>query len=138
VIHHVRDLSRATENLRRVVVPGGYVLVRSVFPDSTHGVTLFRFFPTARRIAESFPSVEDLSAAMAAAGFRLLSRRPVTQCSHPSLAALHERVLRRADTTLLNIPDLEYRAGLERLHRAMEREEGATPVIDSLDLVAFG
>jgi hypothetical protein len=45
------------------------VLIRSPFPGRHERITLFRFFPGAQRIAETFPTVEATVAAFATAGF---------------------------------------------------------------------
>jgi ubiquinone/menaquinone biosynthesis C-methylase UbiE len=55
VIHHIGDLARCALELRRVLEPDGRVLVRSCFPGRHERITLFRFFPGARRVAETFP-----------------------------------------------------------------------------------
>jgi ubiquinone/menaquinone biosynthesis C-methylase UbiE len=47
VIHHVPDLTAAARELRRVVRPGGPVLIRSAFAGRHEAITLFRFFPEA-------------------------------------------------------------------------------------------
>jgi ubiquinone/menaquinone biosynthesis C-methylase UbiE len=76
VIHHIGDLGRCALELRRVLEPDGPVLIRSSFPDRHERITLFRFFPGARRVAETFPTVEATVAAFAAAGFAFQALRP--------------------------------------------------------------
>lgn len=77
VIHHIADLDAAARELRRVLRGDGPVLVRSAFPGREHGITLFRFFPGARRALARFPSVARVGEAFAAAGFRLVEERDV-------------------------------------------------------------
>ena len=69
VIHHLADLPGCARELRRVLRAGGPVLIRSSFPDRHQGISLFRFFPGAGRIADTFPTVEATVAAFEAAGF---------------------------------------------------------------------
>jgi ubiquinone/menaquinone biosynthesis C-methylase UbiE len=69
VIHHIGDLHGCARELRRVLEPGGPVLIRSSFPGRHAGITLFRFFPGAGRIADAFPTVEATVAAFTPAGF---------------------------------------------------------------------
>jgi SAM-dependent methyltransferase len=41
VVHHLADLPAAAEELRRVLVPGGRVLIRGAFPGRHQHLTLF-------------------------------------------------------------------------------------------------
>src|SRR5918993_5858563 len=50
VVHHLDDLERAAGELRRVVRPGGRVLVRQAFPGRMDAITLYaRYFPGVAR-----------------------------------------------------------------------------------------
>jgi SAM-dependent methyltransferase len=95
VVHHLDDLDRAAAELRRVLRPGGPVLVRQAFPARMDAINLYRrFFPAAgeRLVAQGgLPDVERVSAAFAAAGFRVEALQPVAQVSAPSLAATGTR-----------------------------------------------
>jgi ubiquinone/menaquinone biosynthesis C-methylase UbiE len=135
VIHHLGDLPLAARELRRVLRAGGPVLIRSSFPGRHAGITLFRFFPGAARIAATFPTVEATVAAFEAAGFAFQSLRPVPQVSAPSLRAWVERVRLRADTTLALLPDEEFARGLAALERAAAAEATPTQIVDRLDLL---
>jgi ubiquinone/menaquinone biosynthesis C-methylase UbiE len=137
VIHHLTDLLAAAREVRRAVRPGGVVLVRSSFPGRHDGITLFRRFPGASRVAASFPTIEATEAAFAAAGFRMQGIESVPQVSARSLHAFLEDVRRRADTTLRLMPDDEYRAGVAELERDVASEGAPSPVIDYIDLLTF-
>jgi ubiquinone/menaquinone biosynthesis C-methylase UbiE len=137
VIHHLGDLPHCARQLRRVLRAGGQVLIRSAFPGRHHGITLFRYFPGAGRIAEGFPTVEATVAAFEAAGFAFEALRQVPQMSAPSLRVAVERVRRRADSTLEPLPDREFAAGLAAMERAAAAEATPTPVVDQLDLLVL-
>jgi hypothetical protein len=137
VIHHFGDLASCPRELRRVLEPGGPVLIRSSFPGHHAGITLFRFFPGARKIAETFPTVQATVAAFATVGFAFESLQPVSQVSAPSLQVAVERVRQRADSTLQPLPDEEFAEGLAALERAAAAETTPTPVIDHLDLLVL-
>jgi ubiquinone/menaquinone biosynthesis C-methylase UbiE len=56
VIHHLSDLAVCAGELRRVLRPGGWVLVRNAFPDRPEpGSRLFTFWPAARAILPALP-----------------------------------------------------------------------------------
>jgi SAM-dependent methyltransferase len=137
VIHHLSDLPGCARELRRVLRAGSPVLIRGSFPGRHQGITLFRFFPGAGRIADTFPTVAATVAAFAAAGFELQTLQQVPQTSAPSLRAAVERVRLRADSTLQPLPDDEFARGLAALERAAAAETTPTPVVDHLDLLVL-
>ncbi len=141
VVHHLDDLERAAGELRRVVRPGGPVLVRQAFPGRMDAITLYdRYFPGAARalvVTGGLPSVEQVSAAFAAAGFRTEALQRVGQVSATSLAAYRDKVRLRADTGLALLPDEEFAAGLAALDEAVEAETTPVPVVDRLDLLVL-
>lgn len=69
VIHHIADLSVCAAELGRVLKGRAPVLIRSSFPGRQDEIPLYRYFPGARRVAETFPTVEQTLAAFAASGF---------------------------------------------------------------------
>jgi SAM-dependent methyltransferase len=134
-------LDTAAAELRRVLRPGGPVLVRQAFPGRMGEINLYRrFFPAAgeRLVAQGeLPAVERVAAAFAAAGFRVEALQPAAQVSAPSLAAYRDKVRFRADTGLRLLPDDQFAAGLAALDRAVEAETTPRPVIDRLDLLVL-
>ena len=112
VVHHLDDLERAAIELRRVV-------------------------RRALVVAGGLPSVERVSAAFAAAGFRTEALQRVGQVSATSLAAYRDKVRLRADTGLALLPDEEFAAGLAALDEAVEAETTPVPVVYRLDLLVL-
>jgi SAM-dependent methyltransferase len=135
VIHHVPDLVEAAGEVRRVVRSGGTVLIRSAFAGRHEAITLFRYFPEAIRVLDSYPSVADVEAAFAVHGFGTVALEQVPQLTAPSLAHAAAGLRREAHTPLVLITDDEYAAGLARLHQAAAANTG--PVVDALDLLVL-
>jgi ubiquinone/menaquinone biosynthesis C-methylase UbiE len=135
VIHHVPDLRAAAAELRRVLRPGAPVLIRSAFPGRPGQISLFRFFPEAVRVLDTYPSVAEVCAAFATAGFSRVAVEPVPQVTASSAAAVAASFRREAHTPLMLISDAEYQAGRARLRAAAQAEPG--PVIDALDLLVL-
>jgi len=135
IIHHLPDLPAAASELRRVLRPGAVVLIRSAFPGRHHGIELFRFWPEAIAVLDTFPSIATVRAAFAAAGFSYAGLQPVRQVTGPSLAAVAGTVRRESHTPLMLITDSAYHAGLTRLQAAAATEQG--PVTDTLDLLVL-
>jgi SAM-dependent methyltransferase len=141
VVHHLDDLDAAAAELGRVLRPGAPLLVRQAFPGRMGDLTLYRrYFPGAGECLVAgggLPTVEQVEAAFAGAGFRVAALRPVAQMSAPSLAAYRDKVRRRADTGLWLLPDDQFAAGLAALERDADAETTPVPVVDRLDLLVL-
>jgi SAM-dependent methyltransferase len=135
VVHHFADLGEAARELRRVLRPGSPVLIRSAFGGRPDGISLFRFFPEAVRVLDTYPSVGDVATAFGSAGFRLETVTAVPQTTAASLREASDRLRREAHTPLQLIADDAYVKGRARLGAAARTETG--PVIDSLDLMVL-
>ncbi|GHH41489.1 class I SAM-dependent methyltransferase [Lentzea cavernae] len=132
VIHHVRDLPAAGRELRRVLRPGGVVVLRSLFRERHGGIGLFRFFPEAVRGLPGFPTVREVAQGL---GFAVERLEAVPQVTASSLADKASTVRQEADTLLRSLTVEEFEAGRERLRAAAAVESG--PVVDHLDLLVL-
>ncbi|MDI6103749.1 class I SAM-dependent methyltransferase [Actinoplanes sp. NEAU-A12] len=136
VIHHVPDLAAAAREIRRVLKPGGPVLIRSAFPGRHEGITLCRFWPEViTALNDRYPTVAAVEAAFAASGFTTAGLEPVAQVSASSLQEAATGLRREAHTLLQLISDDAYAQGVERLHAAARTATG--PSIDVLDLLVL-
>jgi ubiquinone/menaquinone biosynthesis C-methylase UbiE len=121
VIHHVPDLRAAASEIRRVLRPGAPVLIRQGFPgraDQEHTFP-WEFFPETERMVNSYPSIDHVIQAFAAAGFRREALEPVPETLMTVVDFL-DRVdrFRHADTVMRSLTEEEYERGKERLRRA--------------------
>jgi len=143
VIQHVPDLGAAAHEIRRVLRPGAPVLIRGgVSGTNQEGIENVRWFPETARMVDTFPTVEDVSRAFAAAGFQQEALEQVRETYPASLADLLGQVdtLRRADTTLRSLSEEEFLRGKERLRRAVQHAEDTgneEPRTNSLDLLVL-
>ncbi|MDG6104977.1 methyltransferase domain-containing protein [Dactylosporangium aurantiacum] len=135
MVHHVPDLGAAARELRRVVRPGGPLLIRSVFAGRYEGLTLVRYFPEAAAVLDTYPSVADVEAAFATAGFRTVALEPVAQTTAGSVREAAAALRRDAHTPLKLIGDEAYAAGVRRLRTAADTVPG--PVVDTMDLLVL-
>ncbi len=135
VIHHLSDLRACARELRRVLAPGAPVLIRNAFPGRLEQLTVLRFFPEAKRVAETFPTLCETIEAFEASGFSFELLESLPQVTASSLSELRQRVLARADTTLAALTDHEFRRGLEAIDKAVAAEVASGPVVDHLDLL---
>jgi SAM-dependent methyltransferase len=136
VIHHI-DLAACAQELRRVLVAAAPVLVRSAFPGRLEGITLFRYFPEARRTVAAFPTVEHVARDFAAGGFSIEHVEDVPQVSAASTRAFLDRVRggRHADSALAGLSEEAFGRGIRALEREAAAETTPRPVIDLLTLL---
>ncbi|WP_037911696.1 class I SAM-dependent methyltransferase [Actinacidiphila yeochonensis] len=136
VVHHIGDLAAAARELRRALRPGAPVLIRNTFPGRGERDLRVRFFPETADSVAGYPTVEQVTAAFAAVGFRRTALRPLPQVSAPTLAHYADRLRRETDTKLSSLSDDAYARGLARLRAAAaaDPEEPATSWMDLLVL----
>jgi SAM-dependent methyltransferase len=138
VVHHVDDLSACAAELRRVVRPGGPIMLRGTFEATCPLIPWGPYFPEAIRIAtEQFPTLEEISAVFAAAGLHRRAHEIVWQTTAGSMRELAARVGLRADSTLELLTIDEFAAGLARLEAAATAETSPVPVREAIELVVF-
>jgi SAM-dependent methyltransferase len=137
VIHHIADREACACELRRVLKRGGHVLIRGAFGDRLDGFPdLFRFFPGARTLLTSFPTLDEVTASFRSAGFSIENLQAIPQKTCNNLAEFAARTRLRADSTLLLLPDAEFESCQAALESAA-REEAVAPVIEVLDLLVL-
>lgn len=137
VIHHIDNLRDAARQLRRVLVEGAPVLIRSTFPGLQRKIALYRYFPSAGRFVDDFPSLDEVIAAFGSAGFAVESFRSVPQVNAQSVREFYEKVRHRANTTLVELGDDEFETGLDRLRRSAEMPGSAGAVVSELELLVL-
>ncbi|HEV2592997.1 MAG TPA: methyltransferase domain-containing protein, partial [Gaiellaceae bacterium] len=117
VLHHVLDLERAAQEIRRVLRPGAPVLIRQGFPGRLEGVELVRWFPETARVANSYATIDEMCGAFATAGFRREALEPVRETRPGTATDLLGELdaLREADTTLRALTEEEFERGKARI-----------------------
>jgi hypothetical protein len=116
VVHHFGDLTEAALELRRVLRPNSPLLIREGFTGRTAGIPWLRYFPDALAVTERFwPTVDAVTDAFAPAGFRFEALRPVEQITARNLREYTDLVRVRADSTLIQLTEEQFMAGIERL-----------------------
>jgi ubiquinone/menaquinone biosynthesis C-methylase UbiE len=138
VLHHVDDLPACASELRRVVRPGGPVMVRGTFEATGRFIPWAQYFPEAVCIAtELFPTLEEITAAFGVAGMRPQAHEVIWQTTAGSMSELSARIRLRADSTLELLTEDQFAAGMARLDAAAAAETSRVPVRDALELVVF-
>jgi ubiquinone/menaquinone biosynthesis C-methylase UbiE len=155
VVHHFDDLRRAAREVRRVVRPSGSVLLRTGVPDlmprdpepvvecvraaGKQGTVTYPglHFPTSLSVIDTFPSLDDLDDAFGGAGFTRTDARLVAHGQARSMREFRDKIAVRADSTLVPVPDDEWRRGMAELDAMVEAETVPTEVWAALPFVAY-
>lgn len=136
VVHHIADLPAFARELRRVLRPGGALLLRGGFGPVTD-LPLYRYFPQAWSAGSVHPPLRDLADLLAGAGLRQVAHLSVGQLLASDGRELVEKVRTRSLSTLARLPDSEYQAGLRQLEADVTHGRFPAPVTEQLDLVVF-
>jgi SAM-dependent methyltransferase len=138
VIHQCDDRSAALAELRRVLRPGGRVLVRGFLGDMAPSGML-SYFPGADRSAATFPSTAAITAAFEAVGFTVAAVHDVVEPWRPTLAGWTAHVLRmrHVDSALRPLRDDEIAEGIRRVTDAYGDTDGPLPHDMTIRLLVF-
>jgi SAM-dependent methyltransferase len=137
VVHHLADIEVCATELRRVPSEGAPVMIRNTFPGRDDEVELFRHFPEAAAVAAAWPTVEEVVATFAGAGFTYSALIRVHENRWRDLQPFRDwaMAMRHTDSTLASISDEEFAKGLANLDRAIA--EGQRPQPMGVDLLVL-
>jgi ubiquinone/menaquinone biosynthesis C-methylase UbiE len=137
--HHVRDRAKAAAETRRVLRPGGRVMIRSPFADRFPDLQWHGFFPRARAIElEMFPALTTVEAVFAEVGLQRLALDVVPERFADCLADHAVMLHMRAISTFEHMSEDEMAEGFARLDAAVAAEQTLTPVVAMNDLLVLG
>lgn len=118
--HHFHDQPAAIAEIRRVVKPGGRVLLRSTFRDRVPDHWFRAYFPRSQAIEEAmFPSVEEACALFEAGGFPTVERVEEEVPFEGDLADAVARLKLRAVSIFEHMTEAELAAGFAALDAAL-------------------
>jgi SAM-dependent methyltransferase len=138
VVHQIADLGAAVADLRRVLRPGGRVLIRGYFGDRPM-TGLFRYFPGIERSAATFPTTIAITEAFTGHGFRADTVVDVAEDWSVEVDewAAKIRQLRHVDSGLRPLTDDEIEAGIAAVENAFGGQPGPAPNVMTILLLVL-
>ena len=116
VWHHVPDKASAAAEIRRVLRPGGRVLLRGTFADRLPDSSWRIYFPRAPELdREIFPTAVQTQDQFAAAGLRRVELDVVQVPVAEDFSAYAERLRLRASSIFEHLTETEIEEGFARL-----------------------
>lgn len=102
-------------------------MIRNMFPGRLEEVELFRHFPAAAAVAAHWPTLEQVVATFAEAGFTQNVRVREERWRDLQQERDWAVAMRNTDSTLAPISDAEFAEGLRNLEAAIARGEQPRP-----------
>ena len=137
VVHHLPDRNRVSAELKRVLRPGGIVVLRTTVRERLDSI-VYEYWPELRALdAGRFPSEAEISTDFSAGGLRATRALSFSQPVQPSLQAWRDAVRRRPQSKFCQLNDAQFHAGLQRLDLAIAAGPSADPVSERYDVLIF-
>lgn len=138
-IHHVPDRAAAAAEIRRVLKPGGRVLVRSPFSDRMTGGWWQRFFPRALEIErQMFPTLAEVSGVFEAVGLKTIALEVVNETYAASAAEAAAKLRLRAISTFEHMTEAEIEEGFARMDAHVAAHPDDQPDTGESELLVMG
>jgi ubiquinone/menaquinone biosynthesis C-methylase UbiE len=116
VWHHVPDRAAAAAEIRRVLRPGGRVLMRSTFSDRMPQLTWHTYFPRAAQLErEIFPTTQEVLDTFAQAGLPRVALDVVRVSVVETFAEYAQRLHTRAISIFEHLTEEEIESGFAQL-----------------------
>lgn len=123
VIHHIIDLNRFFAEARRVLEPGGRLLIVTDSEETLRRRSLTRFFPEVLRVELSrYPTIAELDSGAAVGGL-IQSGHERTEGRIPLEEEFLKRLEAKCSSAIRLITSDEHDAGMKRLRDAAARGE---------------
>lgn len=136
-LHHVRDRAAAALEIKRVLAPGGRVLIRSTFSDRMPGIDWHEWFDGARE-AEMlmFPTTGDVEAMFAPVGLEPVAIDVVREKYADTMTDYAARMRLKSISTFEHLDAAAIAAGMLRMEAAVAAEPDRAVYGDG-DLMTF-
>ena len=138
VWHHVPDRAAAAAEIRRVLRPGGRVLIRSTFSDRMPDLAWHTYFPRATDLErEIFPTSVEVEREFAAAGLRRAALDVVRVQTVETFEQYAARLRTRAISIFEHLTEEEIETGFARLDEDLAANRSPGRLAEDGDLLVL-
>jgi ubiquinone/menaquinone biosynthesis C-methylase UbiE len=138
VLQHLADPEAAAREIRRVLQPGGVLLIAGRFRGQETPRAWSRYFLQADALEEqSLPTVDETESIFTAAGFDLVTVERLRFVVAKDLRSYLERIRLRPISSFQHLSDQDFAAGIAALEADVAREKLPRPVQQEADLMVF-
>lgn len=137
--HHVTDRSRGAAEIARVLRPGGVLLCRAQFSDLMPDLWWLRHFPHGAEVDAAMyrPLAEEIETFSAAGVVSSPGLVRVEMPSAETKGEVFERLRLRTLSTLVRMPDADFRAGVAALESEVRRDRDAPVPQESITMLVM-
>ena len=136
-LHHFEDPALAARESRRVLRPGGDVVVRTGSRGQIEAYPYVPFFPSSRSILEDLlPSTSQICAWFEEAGFQTLVSEVIFQTIAPDWATYADKLSAGGDSVIAQLGQEELDSGLRAIRNHVPLASGGG-VVEPIDLCVF-
>lgn len=137
-LHHVRDRPAAAREIRRVLVPGGRVFIRSTFSDRMPVIDWHAWFDGAREAElKMFPTTGEVATMFEVVGLEPLAVDVVREKYADTMTDYAARMRLKSISTFEHLDEVAIEAGMLRMEAAVAAEPDAAVYGDG-DLMTLG
>ena len=138
VFHHLVDREAAALECRRVLKPGGSVVIRNATRETNRHSPYARFFPGFVAVVDAkLPAQSNIADVFTRAGFLLYAHVPVWHAMAQRWEDLADKASLRADSLLAEIQDPAFEEGLREMRTHAAHADPAEPIGVEIDLFVF-
>jgi ubiquinone/menaquinone biosynthesis C-methylase UbiE len=135
VYHHLSDRPAAIREFRRILSAQGYLAVRMAVRERLDSYLWLRFFPAAQPIEFGrTPSRQELIDTLRGNGFSPPAHSVVRHPFADNLTHYAEKIGMRGLSSLKQIPDDQFEAGIAQLRRYCREHDTGEPLFEDIDL----
>lgn len=138
VFHHLSNPQRALAEIRRVLTPNGYLVLRNGTREHNHELEWLRFFPDARRIEDArTPSSSEIESAISDEHFLAITHQTIRQAFATSYPRYFEKIGRRGLSSLIAISEDAFQDGMANFKSWIDQQPADTIVYEPVDIFIF-